>query len=130
MASVHKRPKSKFFHAAYTDGDGSRRLRSTGETDRRKAQKIADMYEKAGQLARQKLLTAKRARDVINAIYHIANGETLPADQGADCASAANRTSSAVVTGLRMNAVAQCGGTFAGDELSQGSVAIASRGHS
>lgn len=79
MASIHRRPKSPFWHAAYTLPDGRRTLRSTGTTDRKKALSIALEYEKASRLGRQGLLTDQKAREAIASIYAIANQDLLPA---------------------------------------------------
>jgi hypothetical protein len=46
--------------------------RSTGETDHRKAQRIADAFEQAAFDARRGLLVERAARKVIGEIYEIA----------------------------------------------------------
>ena len=45
MASLRKVPGCKNWIACFTDRDGRRKQRSTGEVDRKKAQRIADGYE-------------------------------------------------------------------------------------
>lgn len=45
MASLWKHPKSRFFTACFRDKNGERRKRSTGLTDRKKAQAVADQFE-------------------------------------------------------------------------------------
>jgi integrase len=47
MASLRKKPKSKFWIACYTDSTGRQRQRSTGLTDRRLALKFAEQLEDA-----------------------------------------------------------------------------------
>jgi integrase len=84
MASIHKRPCSRFFHAAYTDSDGTRRLRSTGTADRKLAQRNANEYEALARQGRDQRLTIQRVRDVLNDITLAALGENLPSDRTAD----------------------------------------------
>jgi hypothetical protein len=45
VASLWKHPESKFFFACFTDRTGRRLKRSTKETGRAKAQRIADAFE-------------------------------------------------------------------------------------
>ena len=45
MASLHRRPRSKFWHAAWRDATGKLHLRSTKETSRQKAFEIARGWE-------------------------------------------------------------------------------------
>lgn len=71
MASLRKHPKSGFRSACFTLPDGRRTQRSTKETDRRKAQKIADAYEDATRRAR----TETQARKVVADIYELINGQ-------------------------------------------------------
>ena len=79
MASIHRRPKSPYWHAAYTLPDGRRTLRSTGTSDRKKALSIALEFEKASATGRQGLLTDQKAREAIASIYAIANQDLMPA---------------------------------------------------
>lgn len=78
MASLRKRPASPYWVACYTDPDGKRTQRSTGTTDRREAQRIANHFEDAATEGRERLLTEVRARRVIADIYAMANRDTLP----------------------------------------------------
>ena len=48
MASLFKRPRSRFWFAAFTDASGRRLKKSTKTADRRTAQRIADAFESAG----------------------------------------------------------------------------------
>lgn len=49
MASVHRRPGSKFWHAFFRDSDGRLNERSTKLVDRKKAQRVADEMEVVAQ---------------------------------------------------------------------------------
>ncbi|HWL54346.1 MAG TPA: site-specific integrase [Chthoniobacteraceae bacterium] len=73
MASLRKIPGCKNWIACFTDKDGRRRQRSTSETDRKKAQKIADGYETA---ARQKR-TVRQIRSVLSELSEMVTGEGL-----------------------------------------------------
>ena len=78
MASVHRRPESKYFHAAYFGPDGSRILRSTKQSDRQAALAVALEYERASKLARRGELVEAQAREVLKDIMKRADiGETL-----------------------------------------------------
>ena len=46
MASVHKRPRSRYFHAAFRDHQGRLVMRSTKVTDRAKALTITLEWER------------------------------------------------------------------------------------
>lgn len=78
MASLRKRPESPYWVACFTDPEGRRTQRSTGTTDRREAQRIANQFEDAAAEGRKRLLTEARARQVIADIYAVANRDTLP----------------------------------------------------
>lgn len=45
MASVRRKPGSKFYYACYTAADGTQLQKSTKSTDKKTAQKIADELE-------------------------------------------------------------------------------------
>src|SRR5215469_3677897 len=77
MASLRRFPGSHYLFANFTGPDGQRRSVSTKETDKRRAQRIADQYEHAAKIARAGLLAERQARKVIADIYQIANRETL-----------------------------------------------------
>jgi hypothetical protein len=49
MASLIKKPRSKYWTAAFRDSDGTQHRRSTKETSRKRAQAIADQLEQAAQ---------------------------------------------------------------------------------
>ena len=74
MASLWKRENSKYWTACYTDKTGKQRKRSTGTTDRKEAQKIAEEYETAARRRR----TARQVRQVIADLHHEFTGEELP----------------------------------------------------
>ena len=78
MASIHRRPESKYYHAAYFGPDGHRILRSTKQTDRQAALAVALEYERASKLARRGELVETQAREVLRDIMRRADiGETI-----------------------------------------------------
>lgn len=77
MASLTRKSTSRFFIACFTDADGRQVQRSTKLTDRRKAQVMAEQWEKAARLAREKRLGEAQARKVIADIYEELNGAPL-----------------------------------------------------
>jgi integrase len=78
MASVHRRPDSQYWHAAYFGPDGRRILRSTKQENRQAALAVAMEYERAAKIARRGDLTEAQAREVLKDIMKRADmGETL-----------------------------------------------------
>ena len=78
MASVHRRPKSPYWHASYLGPDGRWILRSTKQQDRQSALAVAMEYERAAKLARRGELVEAQAREVLKDIMKRADmGETL-----------------------------------------------------
>jgi len=78
MASVHRRPDSAYFHAAFRGPDGRLVLRSTKQTDRNKALAVALELERAAKLAKRGELVESQARDILADIMKRADtGETL-----------------------------------------------------
>jgi integrase len=73
MASLRRKEDSKFWFACFTLKDGTRAQRSTKETDRKKAQKIADEFEQA---ARNEM-TARQMQRVISELYRKITGDAL-----------------------------------------------------
>ena len=73
MASILKRPESKFWIACFNSADGRRLKRSTKETDRKIAQKIADGFE---EVARRKR-TVAQTRRVLTELHKTITGEPL-----------------------------------------------------
>jgi integrase len=74
MASLTKKPNSKFWFACFRDRGGKQRRRSTGETSERKAMEIARRYE---QVAQHKLKPAK-FRETLLELYREAYGASVP----------------------------------------------------
>jgi len=64
MASLHKDPrgKSPYWYVAYTLADGRRTMRSTRQTDRRRAAEVARTLERAAQAARANEMTETHVR--------------------------------------------------------------------
>ncbi len=78
MATVHRRPASPYFHAAFRGPDGRRILRSTKQTDRNKALAVALEWERAAKLAKRGELVEAQAREVVKDIMARADiGETI-----------------------------------------------------
>ena len=78
MASIHHRPDSQYWHAAYFGPDGRRILRSTKQKNRQSALAVAMEYERASKLARRGELVEAQAREVLKDIMKRADmGETL-----------------------------------------------------
>jgi integrase len=85
MASVHKRPKSQYWHAAFRDSNGRLILRSTKCSERSKALVTAFEFERAANLARAGNLIEAQARKVVADIMERAGSEeTLRAPSVAD----------------------------------------------
>jgi len=74
MASLVKLPQSKYFIAAFRDSEGRQHRRSTRETDRKRAQRVAEIYERVAQGKG----TAQRVRQVFAEFYRDQYGEDLP----------------------------------------------------
>jgi integrase len=68
MASIHKRGRSKYWVAAFTTADGRRLKKSTKETNKAKAQKIADEFEAATR-AKRTLMQFRRVLGEISLAY-------------------------------------------------------------
>ncbi len=78
MASVHQRPATPYFHAAFRGPDGRLVLRSTKQTDRAHALAVAFEFERAAKLARRGELVEAQAREVLRDIMARADmGETI-----------------------------------------------------
>jgi integrase len=80
MASLRRFPRTRFWFACFQGPHGERLQRSTKQTDRRKAQKVADQYEHAAREARAGALTERQARKVISEIYSLATKQQLRGD--------------------------------------------------
>ena len=73
MASIRQREDTKFWFACFTLPNGRRVQRSTKETDRKKAQQIADKWE----AATRGRVTARQTQKVIADLYRAMTGEHL-----------------------------------------------------
>jgi integrase len=80
MASVHKRPRSRYWAAAFTLSDGTRCYRSTKETSRKLAQQIADHWEHAATIQ----ATETQARKVLSDIVERIHGDKVTAESFSD----------------------------------------------
>lgn len=84
LASLREKPRSPFYTACYTGADGRRVQRSTKQSDRRKAQAVADKWEQAAKLAGEKRLGEAQARRALSEIYSAVNNEPLPSASAED----------------------------------------------
>jgi integrase len=68
MASVNKDPRgrSPYWYARFTDADNVRRTVSTGQTDQRIAQKVADAKQRAENERRKGTITTDRIKELLN----------------------------------------------------------------
>ena len=73
MASVWKHPQSQYWTGCFTDANGKQRKRSTRETNRSKALKIAHSYESAAKAAR----TAEQVKRVMADLHREITGEGI-----------------------------------------------------
>jgi integrase len=73
MASIWKHPNSPYWTACFTDLDGRRKKRSTKETNRRKAEKLAEQFEEAARKRR----TFGQVRSVLQDLHREITGEEL-----------------------------------------------------
>lgn len=73
MASIWKRPTSRFLTACWTDSNGKRFKRSTKTTDKKLAAKLARMFEEESQGKK----TAKQVRRVLADIHAQLSGDSL-----------------------------------------------------
>lgn len=78
MSSVKRHPRSPFWMACISLPDGRRTTRSTGTSDKKEAQRIANHFEDASNQGKNKKLTESRARKTIADIFTLANQDVLP----------------------------------------------------
>src|SRR5580693_9270280 len=71
MASVWKHPQSQYFTACFRDHNGRQRRITTKETNRKKAQMLAEEYENASRTKR----TLKQAQAVLDRLHEELSGE-------------------------------------------------------
>lgn len=74
MATVRLRDDSSIWLARFVDAEGKKRERSTGETRRREAQKIADAYEAAA----QRKMTIAHVQRTLRELMADATGAIIP----------------------------------------------------
>ena len=79
MASVHKRPESKYWHAAWRTTDGQLRLRSTKKTNRTEALGIAVDWERIDKKIANGEMAESQVRKVVNDILERAGHSALEA---------------------------------------------------
>jgi len=77
MASVKRHPKSPFWMACFTLHDGRRTTRSTGTTDKKEAQRVANHFEDVANEGKIKKLTESKARKTIADIFSMVNQTAL-----------------------------------------------------
>src|ERR1700730_9026883 len=73
MASVWKRSNSQYLTACFRDHTGQQRRITTKETDLKKAQRIADEYEKASRTKR----TLRQAQAILDQLHEELSGERV-----------------------------------------------------
>jgi integrase len=74
MASIIKKPSSRYWFACFRDITGRQHRRSTEETNRKKALEIARHYE----MVAQRKLKPRRVRETLSELYREIYGETVP----------------------------------------------------
>ncbi len=79
MASLRRKERSPYWFACFADADGKRAQRSTKQSDRKKAQSVANHFEKAAKMASEKRLGEAQARRVLSDIYESVANEPLTA---------------------------------------------------
>ena len=84
MAWLRKIPRSPYWQAIIYLPDGRKTTKSTGTTNKRDAQQIADQFEQASLAAKKGKLTDRLARKTISQIYSMGNPENLEASSTED----------------------------------------------
>jgi integrase len=74
MSSVWRHPESRYWTACFRDANGKQRRVSTKETDRKKALRIAEEYEKAVRTQR----TIRQTRKALVRLHEEIAGESIP----------------------------------------------------
>jgi integrase len=74
MASVFRRPRSKFWHGYWRDSNGHPHSCSTKQTNKKEAQRVVDLWETAA----QKKKSAQHIRSVFAAIFRDIYGQAIP----------------------------------------------------
>jgi integrase len=73
MASIWRHPQSRYFTACFRDHNGGQRRITTKETNRKRAQRLADEYEKASRIKR----TLKQAQAALDRLHEELSGERV-----------------------------------------------------
>ena len=73
MASITRHPQSQFWTACFRDSNGRQRRVSTKETDRKKAKRIAEEFEKAVRTKR----TLRQVQTVLGKLHEEIAGESI-----------------------------------------------------
>jgi integrase len=84
MASIHKREKSKYWIASYTDRNGRQLKKSTKTTDKNQATEIAIEFERLERRALAGTLTSNQIKKVFNDVTQKVTGDTLIAPATGD----------------------------------------------
>jgi len=74
VASITKKPRSKYWFACFRDLQGKQRRLSTKQTDRKKAMKVAEQYEQFS----QRKVPVHTVRQTLAELAREAYGETFP----------------------------------------------------
>jgi integrase len=74
MASIVRKPRSKYWFACFRDLHGRQHRKSTEQTDRKKALEIAKHYE----LVAQRKIKPQKVRETLSQLYSEIYGETVP----------------------------------------------------
>ena len=74
VASLTRKTRSKYWFACFRDVNGKQRRRSTRQTDRKKALKVAEQFEQIG----RRKLAPRTVRESLAELYREIYGETLP----------------------------------------------------
>ncbi|MEI7733678.1 MAG: phage integrase SAM-like domain-containing protein [Verrucomicrobiota bacterium] len=78
MASVHKRPNTQYWFAAWRSDDGKPNLRSTKQTDRNKALTIALEWERVDRKIWKGEMVESQVRQVINEMLERVGEPSIP----------------------------------------------------
>jgi integrase len=74
VASITRKPRSKFWFACFRDLQRKQRRKSTKQTDRKKALKVAEQYEQVS----QRKLPTRTVRETLVELFREAYGESVP----------------------------------------------------
>jgi integrase len=74
MASIIRKPRSKYWFACFRDLHGRQHRKSTEQTDRRKALEVAKHYE----LVAQRKIKPQKVRETLSQLYSEIYGQTVP----------------------------------------------------